>query len=130
MAVQNRIHSGSNDTCKKCPVWGCDAVCRSSQCMELREEFGLDEAQDEVLYLLNGTTYMHIQISSDGAYDYSLYDAGSKQLSNGGVVDAEDVACMPMQSDWACARYAICELEGIVIETLESADLDILEDFA
>lgn len=129
MAAQNHVYSCSSDTCRKCPVWGCDAVFRSSQCMELRQEFGLDEAQDEVLYLVNGATYLHIQISSDGAYDYSLYDAGSKQLIDGGVVDAEDVASMPMQSDWACARYAICQLEGIVIETLESADLDILEDF-
>ena len=80
---------------------------------------------DEALYLVDGTTYLHIQ-TTDDSYDYTLYDKESGRQLDGGQMSVLDVG--GQQADLRTAADLIIlgehTLTGISVEpvSLEMAD--------
>ena len=77
-------------------------------------------AQPEALYLVDGTTYLHIQ-ESNGGYDYTLYDKAAMREIDGGRLDAPDI---PINA--ACQQ--ICALHDMDGASMEYAPLAMLAE--
>ena len=82
--------------------------------------------ETEALYLVNGTIYLHVQLTDSG-WDYTLYDKNSMRQIDGGVLESAAVEESPISRPLAAARTEIMELEGIKPETVVYSDMAILE---
>jgi len=74
----------------------------------------------EALYLLDNTTYLHIQ-EVEAGYDYTLYDRKNLREIDGGYID-EDTA------DIAVAYNEVLNLHNLTPETSEKVSMDIIDD--
>lgn len=82
------------------------------------------DSQNEALYLLDGSTYLHIQTCDDG-YDYTLYDAKTCWEIDGGQFEEEELEGPP---GMVTARAAILELQELTPTSIVEVPLDILDD--
>ena len=73
----------------------------------------------EKLYVLDDTTYLHLQ-TSDTGYDYTLYDVDTMRELDGGQLDAPE---LPFST--ACLN--ICEMHGLGSESIKYAPLAMIE---
>ena len=69
------------------------AVKELAAAMPEMEVLGADANQQEALFLINDTTYLHIQ-PCDSGWDYTLYDAASMKELDGGQLDMPELSCM------------------------------------
>ena len=83
--------------------------------------------QEEVLYLVDNTTYLHIQ-TSDAGYDYTLYDKATMRQLDGGQIDPLDVDEHFSQGDLRpVADAVLISAPNLVGETVEEMPLELLE---
>lgn len=73
----------------------------------------------EKLYVLDDTTYLHLQTCETG-YDYTLYDVNTLRELDGGQLDAPD---LPFST--ACLK--ICEMHEVGSQSIKYAPLSMIE---
>ena len=73
----------------------------------------------EGLFLVDGSNYLHIQVSEEG-YDYTIYDAATQKEVDGGCLSNPDISLLE-------ARKEIFAIHGMSAETIVAADMDMLE---
>ena len=100
------------------------AVKELAAAMPEMEVLGADANQQETLFLINDTTYLHIQ-PCDSGWDYTLYDAASMKELDGGQLDMPELSrknavlqiCDDNNLDSTSLRHAPMSM----IETLQEA---------
>ena len=83
------------------------------------EVLGADANQQEALFLINDTTYLHIQ-PCDSGWDYTLYDAASMKELDGGQLDMPELSCMKVV-------LQICDDNDLDSTSLRRAPLSMVE---
>lgn len=73
----------------------------------------------EKLYVLDDTTYLHLQTCETG-YDYTLYDKNTMKELDGGLLDAPE---LPFST--ACLK--ICEMHEVGSQSIKYAPLAMIE---
>ena len=81
---------------------------------------------DEVLYLLDDSRYLHVQRCDEG-YDYTLYDAATKKLIDGGRFPVESTKCHVQKTEMENAvvtasireGFSDCKRTPVPLERLE-----------
>lgn len=95
-------------------------------------------SEDEALFLMGGTTYLHVQTSEDDrdytredcytTYDYTLYDKKTmRQLDNGRMEVAADIRDAPVQVHRLAAQNILECRTALGGSPLELVSIDILE---
>ena len=95
------------------------AVKELAAAMPEMEVLGADANQQEALFLINDTTYLHIQ-PCDSGWDYTLYDAASMKELDGGQLDMPELSCMK-------AVLQICDDNDLDSTSLRHAPLSMIE---
>lgn len=95
------------------------AVKELAATMPEMEVLGADANQQEALFLINDTTYLHIQ-PCDSGWDYTLYDAASMKELDGGQLDMPELSCMK-------AVLQICDDNDLDSTSLRRAPLSMVE---
>ena len=95
------------------------AVKELAAAMPEMEVLGADANQQEALFLINDTTYLHIQ-PCDSGWDYTLYDAASMKELDGGQLDMPELSCMK-------AVLQICDNNDLDSTSLRRAPLSMVE---
>ena len=95
------------------------AVKELAASMPEMEMLGADANQQEALFLINDTTYLHIQ-PCDSGWDYTLYDAASMKELDGGQLDMSELSCMK-------AVLQICDDNDLDSTSLRRAPLSMVE---
>ena len=95
------------------------AVKELAAAMPEMEVLGADANQQEALFLINNTTYLHIQ-PCDSGWDYTLYDAASMKELDGGQLDMPELSCMK-------AVLQICDDNDLDSTSLRRAPLSMVE---
>ncbi|MCR0438158.1 DNA primase, partial [[Clostridium] innocuum] len=95
------------------------AVKELAATMPEMEVLGADANQQEALFLINDTTYLHIQ-PCDSGWDYTLYDAASMKELDGGQLDAPELSRMK-------AVLQICDDNDLDSTSLRHAPLSMIE---
>ena len=95
------------------------AVKELAATMPEMEVLGADANQQEALFLINDTTYLHIQ-PCDSGWDYTLYDAASMKELDGGQLDMSELSCMK-------AVLQICDDNDLDSTSLRRAPLSMVE---
>ena len=95
------------------------AVKELAAAMSEMEVLGADANQQEALFLINDTTYFHIQ-PCDSGWDYTLYDAASMKELDGGQLDMPELSCMK-------AVLQICDDNDLDSTSLRRAPLSMVE---
>lgn len=102
------------------------------------------EYEDEALYLVGGTIYLHVQTSEDNrsytrddcytVYDYTLYDKATMRQLDGGQMEIVEDARVDPRQNFRMAVENILEcmtaLGGAVIEPVSMDILEALQDAA
>ena len=95
------------------------AVKELAAAMPEMEVLGADANQQEALFLINDTTYLHIQ-PCDSGWDYTLYDAASMKELDGGQLDMPELSCMK-------AVLQICDDNDLDSTSLRHAPMSMIE---
>ena len=95
------------------------AVKELAAAMPEMEVLGADANQQEALFLIDDTTYLHIQ-PCDSGWDYTLYDAASMKELDGGQLDMPELSCMK-------AVLQICDDNDLDSTSLRRAPLSMVE---
>ena len=95
------------------------AVKELAAAMPEMEVLGADANQQEALFLIDDTTYLHIQ-PCDSGWDYTLYDATSMKELDGGQLDVPELSCMK-------AVLQICDDNDLDSTSLRRAPLSMVE---
>ena len=95
------------------------AVTELAAAMPEMEVLGADANQQEALFLINDTTYLHIQ-PCDSGWDYTLYDAASMKELDGGQLDMPELSRMK-------AVLQICDDNDLDSTSLRHAPLSMIE---
>ena len=95
------------------------AVKELAAAMPEMEVLGADANQQEALFLINDTTYLHIQ-PCDSGWDYTLYDAASMKELDGGQLDMPELSCMK-------AVLQICDDNNLDSTSLRHAPMSMIE---
>ena len=95
------------------------AVKELAAAMPEMEVLGADANQQEALFLIDDTTYLHIQ-PCDSGWDYTLYDAASMKEMDGGQLNTPELSR-------SAAVQQICE--GLELEnpSIQDAPLSMIE---
>ena len=94
--------------------------------------------EDEALFLVGGTTYLHVQTSDSdrdythddcyATYDYTLYDRETmRQLDGGRMEVVSDIRDDPHQVHWLAARNILECMTDLGGAPLEPVSIDLLE---
>ena len=84
------------------------------------------EQTDAALYLVDGATYLHIQIS-EGSYEYTLYDQATLRQLDGGQMAILDVGGSPQANFRNAADLIILGERNLQGTSVEPVPLDILD---
>ena len=95
------------------------AVKELAAAMPEMEVLGADANQQEVLFLIDDATYLHIQ-SCDSGWDYTLYDAASMKELDGGQLDMPELSRMK-------AVLQICDDNDLGRDSVKYAPLSMIE---
>ena len=95
------------------------AVKELAAAMPEMEVLGADANQQEALFLIDDTTYLHIQ-PCDSGWDYTLYDAASMKELDGGQLDMPELSCMK-------AVLQICDDNDLDSTSLRHAPMSMIE---
>lgn len=81
----------------------------------------------QALYLVDNLTYLHVQ-STDGGWDYTLYDKDTKRLVDGGLILTEDIEASPVSSLLGAVRTLVFVEQGMQPAEVTFQDISILEE--
>ena len=126
---------GPTVTCQKLAQELRDGTMTVAQVEALRDQWYEAQARadeianlpdQQVLYLLDDTQYLHIQ-TSDAGFDYSLYNAKTLRLLDGGQFSAESTLKHPAQNAMEASFREVCVLQGLEPARKAETPLDMLE---
>ena len=83
--------------------------------------------EPEMLVLLDKSRILHIQATDEG-FDYSLYDADSLKLMDGGQFSAEGAKMHPAETLMEGAFKEVCVLQGLEPEEIEPLPLEKMDE--
>ena len=83
--------------------------------------------EPETLFLLDKTQILHIQ-ATDAGFDYTLYDADSMKLIDGGQFSVEGAKMHPAKTLMDSAFKEVCVLQGLEPAKVELLPLEKLEE--
>ena len=95
------------------------AVKELAAAMPEMEVLGADANQQEALFLIDDTTYLHIQ-PCDSGWDYTLYDVASMKEMDGGQLDMPELSRMK-------AVLQICDDNDLDKDSVKYAPLSMIE---
>lgn len=81
----------------------------------------------EALYLVDDTTYLHVQ-PTEGGWDYSLYDKETKKLLDGGVIETAAIEESPVRSLAGAVRTEVFAIQGMTPTSVVYMDPALLEE--
>ena len=87
----------------------------------------LETNMQEALFLLDNRLYLHIQICDEG-YDYTLYQADTMKLQDGGQFPEESLKCHATNNAMEAAYREVCVREGLEPTNTELIPLEKLEE--
>ena len=131
-AAQGPIFTGPTEVCERLLAELNEGTTTARQARALNrqwEEAGEERplGEPETLYLLDNTHILHIQAIDDG-FDYSLYDADSMKLMDGGQFSFEGAKMHPAETLMEGAFREVCVLQGLEPAQVESLPLEKLEE--
>ncbi len=85
--------------------------------------------EPEMLVLLDKSRILHIQATDEG-FDYSLYDADSLKLMDGGQFSAEGAKMHPAETLMEGAFKEVCVLQGLEPEEIEPLPLEKMDEIS
>lgn len=125
------LFSGPTPVCERLLNELRDGIMTARQARAIQEQRDRAEnlplGEPERLYLLDGAGYLHIQ-STDNGFDYSLYDAESMKLINGGQFSVEGAKMHPAGSLMDGAFKEVCVLQGLEPTKVETVPLEKLDE--
>ena len=125
------LFSGPTSVCEKLLTELRDGTMTARQARAVQEHWDRAEnrplGEPECLYLLDGTSYLYIQATDDG-YDYSLYDAVSMKLIDGGQFSVEGARMHPAGTLMDGAFKEVCVLQGLEPTKVETVPLEKLDE--
>ena len=81
----------------------------------------------EALYLVDDTTYLHVQ-PTEGGWDYSLYDKETKKLLDGGLIETAAIEESPVRSLAGAVRTEVFAIQGMTPTSVVYMDPAVLEE--
>ena len=131
-ASQGPIFTGPTAVCERLLAELNEGTTTARQARALNrqwEEAGEERplGEPETLYLLDNTHILHIQAIDDG-FDYSLYDADSMKLMDGGQFSFEGAKMHPAETLMEGAVKEACVLQGLEPAQTEPLPLEKLEE--
>jgi antirestriction protein ArdC len=87
----------------------------------------LETNMQEALFLLDKELYLHIQTCDEG-YDYTLYQADTMKLQDGGQFPEESIECHAADNPMEAAYREVCVREGLEPTSTELIPLEKLEE--
>ena len=131
-ASQGPIFTGPTEVCEKLLAELNEGTTTARQARALNQQW--EEAaterplgEPETLYLLDKTHILHIQ-AADDSFDYSLYDADSLKLIDGGQFSFEGAKMHPAETLMEGAVKEACVLQGLEPAQTEHLPLEKLEE--
>ena len=131
-ASQGAIFTGPTQVCERLLAELNEGTTTARQARALNrqwEEAGTERplSEPETLYLLDQSQILHIQ-AADDSFDYSLYDADSLKLMDGGQFSFEGAKMHPAETLMEGAVKEACVLQGLEPKTAEPLPLEKLEE--
>ncbi len=131
-AAQGAIFTGPTKVCERLLAELNEGTMTARQARALNrqwEEAGTERplGEPETLYLLDQSQILHIQAADDG-FSYSLYDADSKKLIDGGQFSVEGAKMHPVITLMEGAFKEACVLQGLTPTTAEPLPVEKLEE--
>ena len=131
-AAQGPIFTGPTEVCERLLAELNEGTTTARQARALNrqwEEAGGERplGEPETLYLLDKTHILHIQ-AADSGFDYSLYDADSLKLMDGGQFSFEGAKMHPAETLTEGAVKEACVLQGLEPAQTEPLPLEKLEE--
>ncbi len=131
-APQGAIFTGPAQVCEKLLTELNEGTMTARQARALNrqwEEAGTERplGEPETLYLLDQSQLLHIRASDDG-FDYSLYDADSMNLIDGGRISFKGAKMHPVETLMEGAFREACVLQGLTSATAEPLPPEKLEE--
>ena len=126
---------GPVETCQKLIRELRDGTVTRAQAEAMREQWAEAQAREaeiaslppqEALFLLDSEQYVHIRAAGKG-FSYTVYNAGSLRLTDGGQFAAENTLRHPAQNLMEAACKEVCVREGLDPDTVETVPLEMLE---
>ena len=131
-AAQGPIFTGPTQVCERLLAELNEGTTTARQARALNRQW--EEAaterplgEPETLYLLDKTHILHIQ-AADSGFDYSLYDADSLKLIDGGQFSFEGAKMHPAETLMEGAFKEACILQGMEPTQAEPLPLEKLEE--
>ena len=125
------IFSGPTSVCENLLNELRDGTMTARQARAVQDQWDRAEnrphGEPERLYLLDDTSYLHIQATDEG-YDYSLYDAESMKLIDGGQFSVEGARMHPAGTLMDGAFREVCVLQGLEPTKAEKVPLEKLDE--
>ena len=87
----------------------------------------LQPATEEALYLVDDTVYLHVQ-TTDGGWDYSLYDKETKKLMDGGVIESAAIEESPVSSVAGAVRTEVFAIQGMTPTKVTFEDITLVDE--
>ncbi len=131
-AAQGAIFTGPTQVCERLLAELNEGTMTARQARALNrqwEEVGGERplGEPETLYLLDKTHILHIQVADD-SFDYSLYDADSLKLMDGGQISFEGAKMHPAETLMEGAVKEACVLQGMEPAQAQPLPLEKLEE--
>ena len=131
-ASQGPIFTGPTEVCERLLAELNEGTTTARQARALNrqwEEAGTERplGEPETLYLLDQSQILHIQAADDG-FSYSLYDADSMKLIDGGQFSVEGAKMHPVKTLMEGAFKEACVLQGLEPSQTEPLPLAKLEE--
>ena len=126
------IFSGPTDVCQKLLAELKDGTMTARQARAMNrqwEEARLETplGEPETLYLLDKEKILHIQ-ATDAGFDYTLYDADSMKVLDGGQFSVEGAKMHPAETLMDGAFKEVCILQGLEPVQVEPVPLEKLNE--
>ena len=132
LTAHSYLFSGPTEVCQKLLAELNEGTMTARQVRALNQQW--EQANGETppgdperLCLLDGKTYLHIQVVDTG-FDYTLYDAATMKELDGGQFGVESIQVHPAPTQMDAAYREVCVLQGMEPDTVEEVPLGRLED--
>ena len=132
LVARDCIFTGPTEVCQKLLAELNEGTMTARQVRALNQQW--EQANGETppgdperLRLLDGKTYLHIQVVDTG-FDYTLYDAATMKELDGGQFGVESIQVHPAPTQMDAAYREVCVLQGMEPDTVEEVPLGRLED--
>ena len=127
---EGALFSGPTNVCKSIIAELRDSSMTASQARALNRQWNeslLPPGPSEALYFVEGKNYVHVQMTVNG-FDYTLYDADTKRLVDGGQFSVEAAKKhISAETMIEAALIEVCIMQGLDHVGYQECSLDRLD---